>query len=161
MKQTVKRATGSRISRFALVGVFNTIFDFTVFNILLFGFDLADSKKAVIVANTISATLAALVSFILNRSFVFRSHDTPHHYALYFVLITLSGLYLIQNLIIWVVLHSFSGVAQTVQDGLAAIGITSISAEFILVNTAKAIGTLGSMIWNYNMYKHFVFKTKQ
>jgi putative flippase GtrA len=153
-----KKLASSRFSRFIGVGVLNTLLDFTLLNILLAVFGHG-SNSTVVLYNTISATTVALLSFFLNRAFVFKSKHTPHHYALYFILITLAGLYVVQNSIIYAFLHWFDGLAGWAANVLGHGGI-GLSKEFILVNSAKAVATLGSMTWNYIWYKKAIFKPK-
>jgi putative flippase GtrA len=157
MKQTAKKLIHKRVVRFMVVGIFNTLLDFLLFNIFLIISGNAESKLVVVICNTISATMVAILSFFLNRRYVFQSEHTPNHYTVYFVAITLGGLYLVQNTLIYVALHAFSGAANSLSLTLSNLGLP-FSQRFILVNAAKAIGTLGSMTWNYLWYKHVVFK---
>lgn len=147
-----------RLSRFAAVGIFNTIVDFVFLNTLLAVTHSIDSKTAVIAFNTLSATCVAVASFFLNRRYVFHAGHTPRHFVVRFIAITLSGLYLVQNSVIYLVLHYFHGPAEIGSNVLDAVGITGISEQFLLINSAKALATLASMLWNYEMYKRFVFQ---
>ncbi len=144
MKQTAKKLIHVRVVRFMMVGVFNTILDFALFNSLLAISGNSSSRSVVVICNTISATTVACLSFFLNRKYVFKSQNTPTHYTLYFVAITLGGLYIVQNGIIYLVLHTFGNYGAS-------------ENQLLLINFAKVVGTAGSTIWNYIWYKQVIF----
>lgn len=149
-----------RIIRFGLVGIFNTGIDFLIFNLLILIITSANpTHNEVIVFNTISATTVACISFLLNSRYVFNSSKTPKKYAVYFVAITLSGLYIVQNGIIYIVSKtpSIANPAVSVLDWLNI----SIGQNVLLANIGKLFGTAGSMIWNYKLYKHTVFRSQK
>lgn len=148
----------NRIARFAAVGVFNTLFDLVMFNVFMLLLGEPDNKTVVIISNSISATIAAVVSFFINRRYVFHAQHTPNHYALRFIAITLTGLYLIQSLIIYLALHAFDPLAELGTDVLHALGMTGVGQDWVLANVAKVFATLGSMVWNYTWYSRSVFK---
>jgi len=153
----VKNLSSVRSVRFITVGVLNTVLDFALFNILLVLFSGGDpSQKTVLIANSISATVIACFSFVMNRKYVFKAKKTPNHYAIYFILITLSGLYLVQNLVIFIITHNPELVNPLVSL-INFIGI-DINESLIVANIAKAIATVATMVWNYMLYKHFVFR---
>ena len=124
--------------RFGLVGVANTAIDFGI----LFGLVFLGIDK--LVANFFSTGIAFVFSFFVNRSFTFKSvgGNTKQQFA-YFLVITLSGLWIIQPLII-------NGV-------VALLTHRGLSPGFILL-TGKLIATIATLIWNYILYKRHVFK---
>ena len=67
MKQRTRRHT-KQFSLFAVVGVFNTVLDFVIYNTLIFAFGFV-----AVIANIFSASLAMLVSFYLNKKYVFKN----------------------------------------------------------------------------------------
>ncbi len=157
---TIKKLYSIRAVRFALVGVANTAIDFAIFNALMaFLAGSEPSHKEVLIYNTISATIVACISFFLNRQYVFKSKDTPHSYAILFILITLSGLYIVQNGIIFLV----GKVPELATPAISVLGWAgiSINRSIILANIGKLIGTAGSMVWNYVLYKHTVFRNQK
>ena len=123
--------------RFGLVGVANTVIDFGIlFGLVFFGVDK-------IVANFFSTGTAFVFSFFVNRSFTFKSvgGNTKRQFA-YFLIITLSGLWIIQPLII---------------NGIAALlAHHGLSSGFILL-AGKLVATVATLIWNYLLYKKHVF----
>lgn len=144
-----------RISRFAVVGLFNTAFDFGILNTLVFVFGLSS-----IAANIVSSTIAASASFFLNHSFVFKSggQKTVRNFVV-FLAITMLGLYGLQNLIIFTLTHYLTAPSGWCYDLLNWISEGTFSREFVQLNFAKGVATIASLIWNYFMYARFVFKT--
>lgn len=123
--------------RFVLVGGTNTVIDFAI----LFGLTFLGLDK--IIANYISTSVALVFSFFANKSFTFKntSGNARRQFVL-FLVVTLTGLWIIQPLIIW-------GYTTTFGD--------SASSLFV----AKLIATVVTLIWNYLFYSRFVFATKK
>ena len=55
----------NRITKFGLVGIFNTIFDIFIYVVL---FNMTNS---ILIANIIATTVAVIVSYVLNSKFTF------------------------------------------------------------------------------------------
>ncbi len=124
--------------RFAVVGGANTAIDFGIlFGLVFFGVDK-------LVANFISTGIAFVFSFFVNRSFTFKSTggNTKKQFGL-FLVITLFGLWVIQPAII-------SGVSSLLNN-------TKLSDSLILL-AGKLIATVATLVWNYLLYKKFVFR---
>lgn len=129
-----------RVTRFAVVGLVNTAVDLGVLLLLV--------HIGVIVfwANVVSTTVAFLLSYVLNRVFVFRQADTGLSGVRQFVLfavITFTGLWLIQPLIIL-------GIEQLI----APLGFSTT----VGVGIGKIVATGVTMVWNYVLYGRFAFR---
>ncbi len=126
--------------RFILVGIANTAIDFGILFALV---NLA--KFSPMIANIISTSIALIVSYGLNKRSVFGDNDkhNPKQIVL-FVVVTLSGLWILQSAIIFVV----SGWLHTLVTKNAALLF------------AKIIATLFSLTWNYLWYSRVIFKGK-
>ena len=143
-----------------MVGIANTAIDFAIFNTLIAILSGSDpSHNEIIIYNTMSASTVACISFFLNRQYVFNSKKTPRRYALLFVAITLSGLYIVQNGIIFLVSKT-PELATPATSILGWFNIT-INQSILLANIGKLFGTAGSMVWNYLLYKHTVFRDQK
>lgn len=146
----VQKLWDRKISRFLVVGLFNTALDFTLLNIMveLLGFH-------VLVANTISVSVGITVSYFLNHHIVFRHPErpSPKNYARFFAITGFSVLF-IQNVVIYVVTK-----VVTVNEASAVhmLGY-DISAKTIEVNLAKAVAVLTGMVWNFLLYKYVIFR---
>ena len=164
MKKTaakVKKVAKHRVSLFAVVGVINTLVDIVLLNILrVLTNTTTDQKGKLIVLNIISASTVACLSFYLNRRYVFKAHDTKNHMLGPFLLITLSGIFVLQSFIIGVTLHTFDPLANFVMDTVQNLHIPifkDFTFNFYEANIAKVCATAASMIWNYTWYKKVIF----
>jgi putative flippase GtrA len=145
--------SSNSVIRFIAVGITNTIIDFAILNILVFAFGLNK-----IVANSISVTIAMLVSYSLNHYVVFRQSNENHaRKFVLFIIITAFGLFAIQNLIIYFFVHIFTWPGNVATNVLHFIGLNQLSKAFVILNFAKAIASAATLVWNYFMYKKFVF----
>lgn len=153
-KQAVLKET-KQVGKFSLIGIINTLIDFVIYNIGISVFGLA-----VIAANLVSTTVAMSFSFVANKNFVFGSKQKQVlRQALLFLIITAFGLYALQNGVIYILKYSWHWPLDLAYDIVKAVGLQSISQEFVVNNGAKIIGTVFSFVWNYILYKKYVFKS--
>ena len=129
--------TTNKPARFAIVGVANTIVDFSIFTTLVM---LGLNN---VIANYPSATIAMLFSFFANKQFTFGGKDKASlRQLMLFAAITLVGLWVMQPIIIYMVggqlLYWYN---NTLFVSLAA----------------KLCAVAITLLWNYSMYKRFVF----
>ncbi len=139
--QSTKPIVGKKPLKFAIIGVANTGLDFLIMNILvLLGINA-------IVANTISTGLAMTFSFFMNKKWTFDSKSKSYvREIVLFFIFTLFGLWVIQNGIIWLLVH------YAPHFGLG---------DALFLNIAKLIASPVSLTWNYLTYDRFVFTTKK
>lgn len=124
--------------RFGVVGIANTALDFAILFLLV---SLGLDK---IPANYISTGTAFIFSFFVNKSFTFKSKGgNVKKQFLYFLIITIIGIWIIQPLII-------AGISSL----LAGTGWASA----VILFAAKVIATVATLIWNYIFYSRIVFK---
>ena len=132
--------TKHRPLRFVIVGISNTVLDFTLMNLLsLAGLSL-------IIANTISTGIAMIYSFLMNKKWTFHSagQDYLRQVILFFVF-TAIGIWVIQN-----------GLIILAQHCLPHFGLS----DQVFNNLAKLGASVFSLTWNYLTYNHFVFTDK-
>lgn len=157
----MKRLLHHRIVRFAGVGVINTLLDFALLNTMIAITQThSEQTMRLAVLNAVSVSLVACFSFFMNRKVVFRhsADETPAHRIVVFIAITLAGLFLVNESLFTFVLHHDEGLAQFAIDTLRTFHLPQLSDNFLRPNIAKAIATCGSLVWNYLLYKRFVFK---
>lgn len=136
---------------FTLIGGLNTLLDFAIlFTLKSIGFSL-------ILANICSTTVTFVISFFLNKKITFKSEtqnkkDIAREMVL-FTIITLFGLWVIQNIII-----SITKPIIIYYFGDINILFVNISQNNFAILTSKIIGTIFSLIWNFILYKKVVFK---
>jgi putative flippase GtrA len=123
--------------RFAFIGGINTAIDFGIlFLLTALGLDK-------LVANFFSTSVAFVFSFFANRTFTFKSTGSAKKQFLPFLAVTLTGLWVLQPLVILAITQLLHAIDQSL-------------ALFV----AKLIATVVSLIWNYILYSRFVFKKK-
>ncbi|MBI3983734.1 GtrA family protein [Candidatus Microgenomates bacterium] len=145
-----------RVGRFGIVGIINTLLDFSLFNVMsaLFGLPL-------LVANVISTSVAMTFSFIANRSFVFRSQDKHNlRQALLFLAGTAFSVYIIQNLILLLFTRLWPVPFELAHSLVDFLLRDVFSREFIVNNGAKFLAVGFGMVWNYLWYKRVVFRPR-
>jgi putative flippase GtrA len=147
----------SSLAKFGLVGILNTAIDFIIFNVLT-------NKKIglkKIPANLISTTIAMLVSFGLNRGFVFNATGgNIYIQSAEFFAVTAFGLYVLQSLVIYFLLEIWEWPVEFAWKIVQLFKLDKfMSHEFVRKNAAKAAATLVSLTWNYLMFSFIVFKT--
>ena len=147
----------SSVAKFGLVGILNTAVDFIIFNML--------TNKRIgwkkIPANLVSTSVAMLVSFSLNRGFVFNATGgNIYIQSLEFFVVTAFGLYVLQNLVIYLLLDKWEWPVELAWKVAQLIKLdTHLSHDFVRKNAAKGAATLVSLTWNYLMFSWIVFKT--
>jgi hypothetical protein cdiviTM7_02105 len=133
--------TKHRPLRFVIVGISNTVLDFTLMNLLsLAGLNL-------IIANTISTGIAMIYSFLMNKKWTFRNAGQDYlRQVILFFIFTAIGIWVIQN-----------GLIILAQHYLPHFGLPDQAFN----NLAKLGASVFSLTWNYLTYNHFVFTDKR
>ncbi len=153
-KTNEKYATTKQVGRFSLIGIFNTIIDFGLYNVF---FNAV--KLSVIFASLLSTTAAMTFSFVANRTFVFKSKDKKRlRQAIMFVLVSIVSAYVIQSGVIYFFKYTWTGPLNVGYNIVHAVIGNAFSKNFIINNGAKLAGVLVALVWNFLWYKRVVFK---
>ena len=125
--------------RFGIVGGANTAIDigilFSLVNFL---------KLPIIYSNIISTSVALIFSYFANKKFTFKHKDqNTRKQIITFFGITLIGLWILQPIIITLV--------------GALLFYLSFDKNIVLF-IGKIIATCVTLVWNYLLYRRFVFK---
>lgn len=140
MRSIVQKKLSKKQLRFVIVGVINTIIDFSIFSLLV-GIGYSS-----ILANYISTTTALCFSFVANKNYTFERRGKTHVREISsFLVVTLIGLWLLQPLII--------KLTQTIFKDL-------FSNQMAVSLGAKVLATVVSLVWNYLLYDKVVFRKK-
>ena len=152
----VKKIVAFRFGRFVIIGVCNTIINFAILNFAFYGL-----HQGKLVSSFIATGCAVIFSFILNRNFVFLDKKRPAMKLVIFIVVTVSGILIVQNSIyalgIYLLRNHEVGVINFIH-GLTKI---SLSKNFVDVNLSNVVASLLVMVWNYNGYRWFVFKAER
>lgn len=140
--------------RFAVVGIASTAIDWGIlFSLVALGFPSIPS-------NFVSTSVAMVFSFFTNKSYTFKADNVAKKHFVYFVIITIIGMWIIQPIIIEgvnVMLGSWftnSSLVKWIGDLLGAW----FKTKYLVLLFGKGLATVASLIWNYLMYRKFVFK---
>lgn len=142
----------TRLKRFGLVGVVNTVLDAALFNLLTWHV----IALPVLWASVLAGTLAMLNSFVANQRFTFRARHTPLRRVALFVVITLLGIYAIRPLILDVFITTWLWPANRLLALLARVGVLA-DGDFVRRNLGWLVAVAVAMLFNYVGYREFVF----
>jgi putative flippase GtrA len=145
----------AQIGKFGVVGVFNTLIDFGIFNFLT-----GKLRVAKILANICSTTVAMIFSFIANRDAVFHAGTgNPATQAVLFFITTGFGLYVLQSGVFYLMLNRWRWPLRLAKRLVKWLNLLErTSTDVIQRNGVKACGTVISLIWNFILYKYVVFR---
>ena len=143
MKNLQKKFKNSQAFWFSIIGGINTTLDFVILFVLTaFGIKI-------FIANIFSTGITFIISFLMNKKITFKSVSNNKkeliREMLLFIIVTLFGLWAIQNIIISIVMPIFENLFKNKQISLLL---------------SKLIATIFSLIWNFILYKKVVFKNK-
>jgi len=128
----------NKVVRFGIVGAINTALDF---GLLLLFTHLGLPK---ITSNTLSTGLAFIFSFFANKKYTFRSSSgNVKREIVLFTIVTLFGLWVLQNGVIWLI---------------SPLCAALLHNESLALLAAKLAGTIVSLTWNYLTYDILVFR---
>jgi putative flippase GtrA len=150
-------STGLQVSKFGLVGILNTLIDLVIFNLIR-----KFTKLKTVSASYISSTIAMINSYVLNKYWTFQSANSglsAAGEAAKFFFSTIIGIWVIHNGLVWILSEKFtlpSKIAFCITSHLPIL--KKLNKKFVYDNTAKVFGIAGSLVWNFILYKFWVFK---
>jgi putative flippase GtrA len=152
----------SQARRFAASGVVNTLTDYVVFMALTKIFSIPLDR--VWTAKLVSGGLAMSVSFLLNRRWVFATHEAGRAgQAVRFVIATISASWGIQLGLTQLFSSVWPAPGVVSFAVLRTLGVPSrapgVLTEAAAIKTAAfALATCASMVWNFVLYRTWVFR---
>ena len=123
-----------QLTTFAAIGTLNTAVDVTIYTLLIW------LTAPLLLAVIISTTAGMICSYVLNRRFTFKTNRRP---IVQFICITITGLWVLQPVIIWLLIQLF-GITSTLGLSMAKLAATSIS-----------------LMWNFMWYRIVFQGTKK
>lgn len=115
----------------------NTLIDYGVL------FALVSLGLGSLVSNYISTSTALTFSFFMNKKYSFKNETkTDHTQIIKFLIITFFGLWVIQPFII---------------EGFVCITKSLSINNYVLLFIGKSLAAGVTMVWNYLLYRKFVF----
>ena len=121
--------------KFGIVGVLNTVIDFSLLNLLHLVF-----KIPFLLANTISVSSSIVNSFVWNKYWTFQNREKEFgRQFIKFVILSLVGL--------------------GINDGILYLSVNFLGSSAPLeLNLSKIFASIFSMAWNFIAYKKWAFK---
>lgn len=151
--ELIKTIEYKRVGRFLIAGSINTIVNFTVLNV---AFDFLRIDK--IVSSIIAVTAAVMVSFLLNRNFVFKDKSETTKKLINFLLLSAISVLVIQNLIYILAIDLLFKPANPIGRAIKSLIDNDLSVSVVNINLSNAVAVAGVTLWNYNVYRLLVFK---
>ena len=141
MKNLLKKLKNNQAFWFSVIGGINTALDFIIL------FVLTSFGVKIFIANIFSTGITFIISFLMNKGVAFKSVSNNKkeliHEMVLFILVTLFGLWVIQNIVISTAMPIFENLLKNKRISLLL---------------SKLIATIFSLIWNFILYKKVVFK---
>lgn len=122
-----------QLTTFAVIGILNTAIDITIYTLLIW------LTVPLLLAIIMSTTAGMICSYLLNRRFTFKTDRQP---IVQFIGITLTGLWVLQPTVIWLLIQLF---------GTSTFGLSM----------AKLAATSISLAWNFVWYRIVFQGTKK
>lgn len=172
-KSPPKNKEVAQVGRFGLVGISNTLVDFVLLNLLVMtvlpknleilnftflGINIVIT--GVILAGIISGTAAMINSYVFNMRFTFRKKEVNTKHTVYFFLITIFGLYFIRPIILKIFTDTWVWPADVAYYITSSLKLP-LSRDFDERNLALMVAVLIVLVYNYLMYKKFVFSDEK
>ncbi len=168
-KPVKKKSEIAQVGRFGLVGILNTLVDFVVLNVLavtllpktlvVFSVSLFGNTyniTGLILAGIISGTAAMINSFVFNKNFTFKAKNLTTRKLVLFFVITAAGLYLIRPVILYIFSDLWLWPSQLAYNISSWLRLP-FSRDFTDVNLALVGAIAVVLVYNYLMYKYFIF----
>jgi putative flippase GtrA len=150
-------------AKFGLVGISNTLIDYTIYITVTKLLNVPLDK--VFVVKFFSGTAAMINSFYWNRRWVFASQANVGKSGVRFLLATLVSVYAIQPSMVFAFSGTaaglgFSGFWFDLAETLGIVGLAPavLTKVFVVKTVAFGMGVVGSAIWNFTLYKLWAFK---
>lgn len=124
--------------KFILVGIVNTLADFSSYSIFIF------VGVPAFLSNLFSTSIALTISFFLNKKYTFNyGNKTSKKQKALFISLTLSNLWFIQPIIIYLIIYIGNGIYNN---------------DYLISIAGKVIAVALTLSFNYIFYDRIVFK---
>jgi len=149
-------------AKFGLVGISNTLIDFTIFNVVTNVLHVPVEKDFIV--KFFSGSVAMINSFYWNRTWTFKSKAGLGESGVKFLTATLVSVYAIQPGMVWLFTHgagyNFGEFWFHLFDVIGLVGLApnTLTDQFVVKNVAFGMGVIGSAVWNFTLYKLWAFK---
>jgi len=141
--------------RFAIVGGLSTIIDFGIlFALVGLGFPSIPS-------NFVSTFVASIFNFFAHKTFTFKDNTaTSAKHIVSYTIVTLGGLWLAQPIVLYLndVIFRNWGPATGLVGWIVGLTGGIITKTQLILFIGKCFATGATIIWNYFLYRKYVYK---
>ena len=156
MAEIVELTTKKKLINFTAIGIFNTLFNIVIFDTLVFMTRVPD-----LWANFVSLIISILISYFLNKFFVFRDDKRARgEQLLEFMAGTFAIQLVFQHLAVWLLGERYTIVGKVAYSILMEIHI-HIDKTLVILTVAKCLGVAVSIAISYLFYDKHVFRTNE
>ena len=155
MKFFKNKKAVQQFARFALVGIVSTILDIVLLNILSIWLGMS-----FILANIIATSIATVANYFAHERWTFRTEEDEerrNHLPAY-LLVTFSSLYIVQSGVLWILEKKWSFPVLVLSDLALQQHIIKSVTTATTLNIAKLYALTIGAVWNFVLYRAFVFK---
>ena len=143
----------AQIGKFVSVGVLNTLVDLGFFNLFR-----RFKRFTATTASYASTTIAMIGSYFLNKSWTFSSNGNATTEAIKFFSITILGIYVIHNGIVYLLTKKILWPGKLALKMVRLFPfLKKMSDSFVTDNFAKVCAIAITLVYNFIMYKFIVF----
>ena len=135
-----------RIVRFALIGAFNTLVDFSIY------LSLSAITHSIIISNVAATSTALLLSYVLNAKFTFKVRSWSIKSAALFAVVTLFGLWALQTYLIFLFTNLLHALPYSAFSTLGRL------KQPALIALPKLFATVFTLAWNFVWYNKVIFR---
>lgn len=149
----IKAMLSHQYARYFLVGVFNTLSNLVWFDLLLFVAHLP-----VWLANVLSLFISICLSFLLNHYWVFQQAERGLSWRrfLAFLGVNLAVQIVAQQLVLSFFIDVWPAPGHLAYTVVHPV-VNGLSRHFMVVNTAKLLAVIVSLVTNYLLYSRLIF----
>ncbi len=145
-----------KISSFIGIGLFNTVFNVALFDVLIFLLHMS-----ALVANFLSLLVSITLSYFLNKAFVFKdSRQVGVSQLLQFLAGTFAIQLIAQHLAVWLLGEKYTLLGRSAYSLTGALHLP-LSEQFVILNVAKGLGVIVSVVVAYVFYDRLIFAQPQ
>ncbi len=150
-------------AKFGLVGISNTLIDYTLFIGITTLFQIPLSSSYLV--KYFSGSVAMINSFYWNRRWVFKSKAGIGQSGIRFLVATLVAIWAIHPSMVWLFSATAGGQAIgrfwfNLADVLGIVNLApgALTEDFVIRTFAFGMGVIGGAIWNFTLYKLWAFR---
>lgn len=150
----IKNKATQQVLRFAAVGVISTLLDILIFNVAIRLLGLSP-----LVANIISTSIATVFNYFAHERWTFKTEEDEERerHLLAYIIVTVSSLYIIQNVVLYFVKDVWRWPANFAGSILKYAHIISTVDNYWILNLAKLYALCVGAAWSFILYRKFVF----